>query len=103
MKLFFKIATITAFVIYILVMVYFLFLRDRYLGGFRDESFLEYVQAATNFVPFKTIGGFISRYSAGRLNGDVIVYNIVGNIIMFAPFGVFLPMIFEKSRKFCGL
>lgn len=47
-----------------------------------------------NFVPFRTIATFLQH--AGL--GEVFLVNIVGNIIMFAPWGFGLPLLWEKNR-----
>lgn len=52
-----------------------------------------------NFVPFHTIRAFI-KYSSG-LGG--IMINIVGNIVMFLPWGLGLPLLWKKYQSFLHL
>lgn len=47
-----------------------------------------------NLVPFRTIASFWQRSHSG----DVFLVNIVGNIIMFVPWGFGLPLLWEKNR-----
>ncbi|MCM1090376.1 MAG: VanZ family protein [Butyrivibrio sp.] len=52
-----------------------------------------------NFIPFHTIRAFI-KYSSGW--GGVMI-NIVGNIVMFLPWGLGLPLFWKKYRSFMQL
>ena len=47
-----------------------------------------------NLVPFKMIRGFFS----GELDGNFI-RNIIGNIIMFVPFGICMPLLWKRFRS----
>lgn len=48
-----------------------------------------------NFVPFKTIRSYL-KYSSGSENTFV---NIAGNILMFVPWGLGLPLLWRKCRS----
>lgn len=48
-----------------------------------------------NLIPLRTITGFL-KSSTDR---DVFLINIVGNIIMFVPWGVGLTMLWKKNRN----
>ena len=48
-----------------------------------------------NFVPFKTIRSYL-KYSSGSENTMV---NIAGNIFMFVPWGLGLPLLWRKCRS----
>lgn len=48
-----------------------------------------------NLVPFRTISGFLQHSSAS----DSFLVNIVGNIIMFMPWGFGLALLWKKNRK----
>lgn len=58
------------------------------------EVILEGLDTA-NFTLFKTIRMYI-RY-ADRLNS---VENLVGNVVVFIPLGIFLPILFKNCRRF---
>ncbi len=58
------------------------------------EVILEGLDTA-NFTLFKTIRMYI-RY-ADRLNS---VENLVGNVVVFIPLGIFLPMLFKTCSRF---
>ncbi|MFG6357591.1 MAG: VanZ family protein [Acetatifactor sp.] len=47
-----------------------------------------------NLVPFRTVSSFIEHCST-----DIFLVNIVGNIVMFIPWGFGLPLLWKKQRK----
>lgn len=73
-----------SFACYALILCFNLFLNGPYRVIGR-RSF--------NLVPFKTINAMISNY--GYIP-DVAIVNLVGNVMAFAPFGFFMPIIFRK-------
>lgn len=48
-----------------------------------------------NFVPFRTIRSYL-KYSSGT---DNMAVNILGNILMFVPWGLGLPLLWRKCRS----
>lgn len=67
------------------------------LRGIMDEWDVDMVRRGVytaNLVPFKTIKMYIRYYH--EING---FDNLFGNILAFAPFGVFVPAIFPKMSK----
>lgn len=50
-----------------------------------------------NFIPFKTIRMYILYYRYFYF--DIWFFNLFGNILMFMPYGWFLPFIFQRLRK----
>ncbi len=87
------------FVVYCLAMLYLLFhpARNNYdtSGGYWDLFHSNY-----NFVPFATI-----KLYTHVLANDIEAYrhaaivNLFGNIGVFIPLGIFLPVLFERCRK----
>lgn len=47
-----------------------------------------------NLVPFRTMGSFFQRFS-----GDIFRVNIVGNIVMFVPWGFGLPLLWKRRQR----
>lgn len=47
-----------------------------------------------NLVPFRTVASFFRHCSA-----DIFLVNIVGNIVMFIPWGLGLPLLWKKQQK----
>ena len=50
----------------------------------------------SNLVPFRTISSQLSLF---RSIPAIAIKNLVGNIVVFVPFGILLPMGYEKMRK----
>lgn len=53
------------------------------------DDFKRKVIFGSNFVPFKTIYGYLVQ----ETNRNIAFRNIVGNLVLFIPFGFLLPMI----------
>ncbi|WP_185806867.1 VanZ family protein [Bacillus salinus] len=78
----------TLFVLYALCLVYLMFLSDvRTAGGYYSY----------NIVPFATIKNYFINFR--YFNIDTWIINIVGNVIVFVPFGLFLPLMNKRLRK----
>jgi len=80
-----------AFIVYISVLIYFLFFADM-LGRTSSVNSYRY-----NLVPFKEIRRFIV-YS-GLLGASSVFTNLIGNVVAFIPFGIFLPILTNNSLK----
>lgn len=50
-----------------------------------------------NLMPFKQIITYIVRF--GHYNFDTWFYNLIGNIILFMPFGFMLPLYYRKGNN----
>lgn len=50
-----------------------------------------------NFIPFRTIRNYLKHGYAARVN--FIWVNIVGNIVMFVPWGLGLPLLWRKFQS----
>ena len=58
--------------------------------------------STSNFIPFRTISLYIYAYYKETINASTIFENLVGNLLMFMPMGVFLPLIYKSTRiKHC--
>lgn len=71
---------------YLLILIYWM------LFGFGRVKSSEYMY---NLIPFKTITIFLQTQSANFISRLI---NLIGNIGVFIPFGILLPMIFKKSK-----
>ena len=101
-----------AFILYLLFMVFLLF-GMRYLrtGGIwrpQPEDYWEQVRHSTNLIPFRTIRNYLSRID--RFSpGDLAFRNVAGNVLLFIPFGWFLPRLVSAFHDFfdfliaCGI
>lgn len=87
-----------ALAVYVLALVYILFLRGR--GNVYDQAqpLSEYAKYAVNLIPFETINGFWRALRENRINTDIALFNIFGNIALFVPFGFLIPCLEKKLR-----
>lgn len=59
-----------------------------------------YMSLSFNIVPFKTIKLFSLGYKYGLVSFNAYFTNIFGNILVFMPYGFFIPMLFKKINSF---
>jgi hypothetical protein len=102
--------TAILFLCYAVGMVFLLFDRNPTMQD--GVSYWEQVRSNCNFVPWHTVGNYwdvltrpeyyIEKWEAAsvyRYQAAVAAINILGNIVMFVPLGVFLPMLWPKLQK----
>lgn len=78
-----------AFVIYMLVLVYFLLLSDGFGRTVQRDEF------QFNLIPFVEIIRFVKyREYLGTYN---VVINLVGNVVAFIPFGALIRWVINRS------
>jgi len=85
------------FCLYCLAMLVLLFWRQPPQG---PGSYWEKVLDLLNPVPFETICRYIGLL--GHSNPNLVrnaVINLVGNVILFVPIGIFLPRVFPKAGR----
>lgn len=78
-----------AFVGYMILLIYFLFFSEEY--G-RTTHFANYQY---NFTPFREISRYIRYRDVVGL--DYFLINVVGNVVVFMPFGFFVPGLEKKK------
>ena len=86
------------FIIYIITLIQLtLFDSDYGRSGLNifdwSKENLEVYLENNNLIPFKTISLYISRQDR------VAIINLLGNLVAFAPMGLFLPLLFKKQTK----
>ncbi|MDG4655343.1 VanZ family protein [Ectobacillus antri] len=59
---------------------------ERLLGNYDDVSH--------NLIPFETIGTYLTNFH--HYNFNTWFYNTFGNVLLFMPLGILLPLIFTK-------
>lgn len=87
-----KITGLLFLIIYTIVLAYFLFFSEDYgrtVVG-REYSY--------NLVLFKEVKRFITYRE--KLGSFVVLSNLLGNVVGFIPFGLILPIMNKKFRKF---
>ena len=91
------VAVIVSFILYAFILFSLLFLKTRVYGA--DIPFLEYIRHSSNLVPFKTITTYIKALTNGSMNRSIPIQNLVGNLLLFMPFGFYLPFFTQKLSK----
>ena len=85
---------------YCIALFLILFVINRFNIG--DEPYWEQVKMSINLVPFRTIYGslysIINRTIPYLIPHDII--SLLGNFALFIPFGLFIPRLFERYRRF---
>lgn len=59
-----------------------------------------YTKNSFNIIPFSTINLYIRGYINGIVSFKNFSVNIIGNFFAFMPYGIFLPLIFKKFKKY---
>lgn len=93
-----KIAAMLIFMLYTFYMLWLLFIRSRSTAA---GDYWELVRQNISLVPFRTLFQYIKSLLGGTESDEArhAFINIFGNIILFVPFGILLPFIFEKLRR----
>lgn len=96
MKKITKALVIGSFVLYLLALVSLLFARA---GYWQNLSWMDYVRLNSNFVPFRTISQYVQLLFTGSINANIPLTNLLGNLLMMAPMGLYLPYFFKRARR----
>ncbi|WHX24574.1 VanZ family protein [Virgibacillus halodenitrificans] len=95
MEKFIKVILKISFIFYLVALVILLFIGNRgYL--YTDLTLLEYMKTSSNFVPFKTINTYFTAIIDNSMNRSIPIKNLVGNLFMFLPMGIYLPFLIKK-------
>lgn len=96
-----KIFIFLLFFFYILLLLSILFFRGMRMHDYSNRlSFNLHIQLNANFVPFKTIINYIYYFLNDTINKNIIIENLLGNVLLFAPMGIFLPCLFDKFQSY---
>ncbi|MCM3403535.1 VanZ family protein [Cytobacillus oceanisediminis] len=68
-------------------------------GFWSDMPLMEYMKLSSNFVPFKTINGYVLAISNGSINLIIPIKNLAGNVAAFLPMGIFLPYFIRTLNR----
>ncbi|RDW19645.1 VanZ family protein [Oceanobacillus chungangensis] len=72
---------------------------NRYITTPLDsEGISDFLKYNSNFIPFKNTIGYLN--GTHHVNTDIIINNTLGNILLFLPLGIFLPLLFKKCSRF---
>lgn len=92
---------IALYITYILLLACLMLLGNRH-DLYSSYSYWEYLKYNSNFVPFATIIEYLNHYKNNTINMNIIFENLVGNLMLFMPMGVFLPCLYVKRRTWKG-
>ena len=89
------------FIIYCLLLITILFLNNEYrMGRFQNiNTFSKEHFELSNIIPFATIRHYISRLLSNDINTSIVIINLATNLLLFAPMGFFIPILFESKIK----
>lgn len=85
-------------VLYCAAMIYILFLRSA--GKTSPYFYWESLPRNFNLIPFANLYGYLTAPAKTTAYTKLILENIVGNVLIFIPAGVFLPLFLPKCRRF---
>lgn len=100
-----KINFIWLFVIYAVVVIDFTLISESFGRNISNIFLLsesdvkEYIAENTNIVPFGTIKLYINAYKADNIERYIVFENLLGNLLVFMPFALFLPIICKKTNS----
>ena len=86
-----KVIAAILFSIYFLYLIYLTFFSHLYGRGFIHRNI--------NLVPFRTI----IEYATASYNRRIIVTNLLGNILAFAPMGFLIPWIWKRFTRLINI
>lgn len=89
------------FIIYLLLLITVLFLNNEYrMGRFENiNTFSKEHFETINIIPFSTIIHYISGLLFNNINKSIVIMNFVTNLLLFAPMGFFVPILFKNKIK----
>jgi Glycopeptide antibiotics resistance protein len=89
------------FIFYIILLINILFLNGyRRFVAVHTVSMADYFKWNVNYIPFTSIGKYVRAIFNHSMNRSIIVENLLGNLLLFAPLGILLPCIFQRLRNF---
>jgi glycopeptide antibiotics resistance protein len=95
-----KVSVLTLFIVYDVLLINILFRGFRQFHAVHTVSMKEYFNWSVNYIPFKTIGNYVQSIFNHSNSKSIIVENLLGNLLLFAPMGILLPCIFQRFRNF---
>ncbi|MGM9591485.1 MAG: VanZ family protein [Oscillospiraceae bacterium] len=84
------------FAVYCATVVYLTLLRN--FGATTDMSYAECLRANSNLIPFFSFYVFITTPFKSAVVIRQFAINLVGNLLLFLPWGLLIPSIIEKYR-----
>ena len=89
------------FIIYCILLITILFLNNEYrMSGFQSiniNTFSREHFETINIIPFSTIIGYINGLLFEDASMSIVIINLVTNLLLFAPMGFFIPLLFKDK------
>lgn len=86
------------FIVYSIALIYILFLYGGRVGNqFNIKIFSKEHFERPNFIPFRTIISYLESMFNHTINTNIVIKNLLGNLLMFLPMGMALPVLFRKK------
>ena len=83
---------------YLWVLANVLFFDNAFGRGFHlGVDYIDY--GAVNLEPLRTVKNYLIAYGYNNISLRLVVLNLLGNLVAFAPMGVFLPALFRWQRS----
>lgn len=74
------------------------YVLNRYVfAPINSEGYIDYIKINSNIIPFHNMIGYLT--GSDRFNMDIIINNTLGNVLIFLPLGIFLPLLFKKYSR----
>ena len=103
-RIFIKVIIWVLFIMYCLVSIFVLFLMRESNRDLLEASNIGYLskehfELYSNFIPFHSIKTYWIGLTERTMNVNIAVVNLLGNVLWFAPMGLFIPMLFGKRIR----
>ena len=97
-----RLLILTLFFLYALFMLWLLFgqrLFHMLNSPPSDTPYLETLAESLNLIPFRTVIAYLTDLTAHTATARHAFINLGGNLLLFIPLGIFLPLLSEKLRR----
>lgn len=94
-----RVAKWLVFIVYVLVMTKFILLKhipSQNIWQMVDMSQIAFRWQSANLIPFRTIELYLAP---SPLNPAIRMQNLAGNVLLFIPFGVLLPLLIHRFHS----
>lgn len=95
--------------IYILIVVDFTLLDDSFgrsissIFSLNKAELSKHLRENVNLIPLATVRLFIKGYNEGIITFGALLENLLGNLCVFMPFALFIPMLIPKLNSVWGV
>ena len=83
-------------VIYLLILIKLVFFKIPIDLVIQNIKGAESIHPSVNIIPFKTILNYIK----GLPDSSIAIKNLLGNLVLLAPFAIFLPLLFKNIKNY---